>query len=207
MRVDMQYLARQQRKAGDLYREFPKPYWTLVMATFIDRLGGALLFPFFALYLTDRFQIGMSEVGLLFAIWSLAAFPGSLLGGALADRMGRKYLLIFSLLASSLSTLAMGFVSSLQAFYVLALVSGVFTEVGGPAYNAMVADLLPERQRAQRDGAGNAAPRLCNKIAQSETDDRADGESEHKKGKAENLEAEEAEGYAGEQGNRPRIKQ
>jgi MFS family permease len=148
----MQHLGRQQRKVVDLYREFPKPFWTLVGATFVDRLGGALLFPFFALYLTDRFQIGMSEVGVLFAIWSLAAFPGSLLGGALADRMGRKYLLIFSLLASSLSTLAMGFVSSLQAFYLLALVSGVFTEVGGPAYNAMVADLLPERQRAQGYG-------------------------------------------------------
>ncbi len=148
----MQYLANQQRKALSLYREFPKPFWTLVGATFVDRLGGALLFPFFALYLTDRFQIGMSEVGLLFAIWSLAAFPGNLLGGALADRMGRKYLLIFSLLASSLSTLAMGFVTSLDAFYLLALVSGVFTEVGGPAYNAMVADLLPERQRAQGFG-------------------------------------------------------
>jgi len=148
----MQHLGRQQRKVVDLYREFPKPFWTLVGATFVDRLGGALLFPFFALYLTDRFQIGMSEVGVLFAIWSLAAFPGNLLGGALADRMGRKYLLIFSLLASSLSTLAMGFVSSLQAFYLLALVSGVFTEVGGPAYNAMVADLLPERQRAQGYG-------------------------------------------------------
>ena len=148
----MKRLAGQQQKIVGLYREFPKPFWTLVGATFVDRLGGALLFPFFALYLTDRFQIGMSEVGLLFAIWSLAAFPGNLLGGALADRMGRKYLLIFSLIASSLSTLAMGFVTSLQAFYLLALVSGIFTEVGGPAYNAMVADLLPERQRAQGYG-------------------------------------------------------
>ncbi len=148
----MEHLTRQQRKAVAVYHEFPKPFWTLVTATFIDRLGGALLFPFFALYLTNRFGIGMSEVGILFAIWALSSFPGSLLGGALADRTGRKSLLIFSLLASSLSTLAMGFVGTIEAFYLLALVSGVFTEVGGPAYNAMVADLLPERQRAQGYG-------------------------------------------------------
>ena len=28
-------------------------------ATFIDRVGGALLFPFFALYVTDHFGVGM----------------------------------------------------------------------------------------------------------------------------------------------------
>lgn len=148
----MNFLSGQHQKATALYREFPRPFWTLVVATFIDRLGGALIFPFFALYLTDRFGIGMAQVGLLFAIWSLSSFPGSFLGGALADRIGRKYLIIFSLLASSLSTLAMGFVDSIEAFYVLALVSGIFTEVGGPAHNAIVADLLPEKQRAQGYG-------------------------------------------------------
>jgi hypothetical protein len=34
------------------YSEYPKTFWTLVAVTFIDKLGGFLLFPFFALYIT-----------------------------------------------------------------------------------------------------------------------------------------------------------
>jgi len=146
------FIKRQRRKLINIYREYRRSFWMLVFVTFVDRLGGALLFPFFALYITDKFKVGMTEVGVLFMLFSVSSFVGSVLGGALTDRVGRKSMLIFSLLASSFSTLAMGFVESLQAFYVLALVSGVFTDVGGPAHQAMVADLLPENRRAQGYG-------------------------------------------------------
>jgi hypothetical protein len=40
-----------------------------MLGTFIDRLGGYLLFPFFALYITERFDVGLTQVGYLFAIF------------------------------------------------------------------------------------------------------------------------------------------
>src|SRR3990172_8672780 len=146
------FLERQREKALETFHEFPRPFWTLAVVTFIDRLGGYLLFPFFALYLTRRFGGGVTEVGVLFALFSLSSFARTGIGGALTDRLGRKKILIFSLLSTSLSSLIMGFVDSLQAFFVLALMVGVFTDTGGPAHQAMVADLLPERQRAQGYG-------------------------------------------------------
>ncbi len=146
------FIKRQRRKIRDLYREYRRSFWILVGATFIDRLGGSLLFPFFALYITRKFNVGMTEVGILFALFSLSSFVGSFLGGALTDRIGRRTMLIFGLLASSFSTLLMGFVESLQVFYVLALLSGIFTDVAGPAHEAMVADLVPEEKRAEGYG-------------------------------------------------------
>ncbi len=145
-------LARQLHSLRSTYHEFPPAFWTLVAVTFIDRLGGALLFPFFALYITGRFKVGMTEVGVLFALFSVSSFVGSMLGGALSDRFGRKGMLVFSLVSSSLSAVLMGLVDSLQAFYVLALLVGIFTDTGGPAHQAMVADLLPEDKRAQGYG-------------------------------------------------------
>jgi len=145
-------LARQLHSLRSTYREFPPAFWTLVAVTFIDRLGGALLFPFFALYITGRFKVGMTEVGVLFALFSVSSFVGSMLGGALSDRLGRKGMLIFSLVSSSLSAVFMGLVDSLQAFYLLALLVGIFTDTGGPAHQAMVADLLPEDKRARGYG-------------------------------------------------------
>jgi MFS family permease len=94
----------------------------------------------------------MTEVGILFGLFSISSIVGSFIGGALTDRIGRRTMLIFGLLASSFSTLAMGFVDSLDVFYVLALVSGIFTDVAGPAHQAMVADLLPENKRAEGFG-------------------------------------------------------
>ena len=66
----------------------------------------------------------------------------------MTDRIGRRSMIIFSLLTSAFSTLAMGFVNSLDAFYLIAILSGIFTDTGGPAYNAIVGDLLPEEKRA-----------------------------------------------------------
>jgi len=135
-------------KAKQIYGEYPRTFWTLVVVTFIDQLGGFLLFPFFALYITKKFDVGMTEVGILFALFSISGFVGSFVGGALTDRLGRKGMIIFSLLTSAFSTLAMGFVNSMEAFYLIAAISGIFTNTGGPAYNAIVGDLLPEKKRA-----------------------------------------------------------
>ncbi|MBI5082765.1 MAG: MFS transporter [Chloroflexi bacterium] len=140
------------QQAVTLYREYPKTFWTLTLVTFIDRLGGALLFPFFALYITNRFKVGMTQVGILFAVFSFSSFVGIFLGGALTDRLGRRSMLIFSLISTSVSSVLMGLVDSFQMFILLALVVGVFNEAGGPAHQAMVADLLPEEKRAEGYG-------------------------------------------------------
>ena len=145
-------LNRQLQKITSIYHEYPKTFWTLVMVTFIDSLGGFLLFPFFALYITSKFKVGMTEVGVLFALFSVSSFIGSTLGGALTDRLGRKGISIFSLISTSFSSVAMGLVNSLHAFFVLALLVGIFTDTAGPARQAMVADLLPEEKRAQGYG-------------------------------------------------------
>ena len=85
-----------------IYHEYPSAFWTYNLVVFIDRLGGFMLYPFFALYLTQKYDIGMSTVGILFAVFSVSGMVGSALGGAVADRMGRKTVIIFSLLLSSL---------------------------------------------------------------------------------------------------------
>ena len=140
------------QKMRDVYHEYPRVFWVLMVITFVDRVGGALIFPFFALYITSKFSVGMAEVGVLFATFSLSSFAGSAIGGALTDRFGRKGIIIFGLISSSLSSLAMGLTNSFHMFFVLAALVGILSDVAGPARQAMVADILPEDKRA--DGYG-----------------------------------------------------
>ncbi len=148
-------------KIKDTYREFPLEYWTLVVANFIDSVGATMLFPFFALYVTRRFGVGMTEAGILIAIFSISGFIGSLFGGALADKFGRRSLVLFGLIASALSSLAMGLVNDLTIFYVLAALVGLLSDIAGPARQAMVADLLPEEKRSEGFGVMRVARNLA----------------------------------------------
>jgi MFS family permease len=140
------------QRFSNTYREYPRAFWLMVVATFIDHIGGFLLFPFFALYLTARFGVSMASVGVLFALFSVSGLVGSGLGGGLADHFGRKRMIILGLILSSLSALTMGLVGSFQAFFALAVTVGLLSDIAGPAQQAMVADLLPEEKRA--DGYG-----------------------------------------------------
>jgi MFS family permease len=133
-------------------REYPRPFWVLVGSGFIDRLGATLIFPFFSLYITQKFNVGMTQAGILLAIFSVSGLVGSMLGGALTDRFGRRGIVLFGLVISALSSVSMGLVEDLGLFYILAVFVGILSDVAGPARQAMLADLLPEHQRAEGYG-------------------------------------------------------
>ncbi|MFQ5942693.1 MAG: MDR family MFS transporter [Anaerolineales bacterium] len=142
-------VTRQKTRLQELYRDFPRPFWTLTGVTFIDQVGGALLYPFFALYFTNRFGVGMTAVGALFALYAVSSMAGQLIGGAISDRFGRRSMLTFSLITTSTSALLIGVAESLVVVYVLVLMVGLLAETGQPARQAIVADLLPEEKRAE----------------------------------------------------------
>lgn len=135
-----------------VYHEYPRAFWIYNIVVFIDRLGGFMLYPFFALYLTQKYDIGMATVGLMFAVFSITGMVGSALGGAIADRMGRKTVIIFSLVLSSLSALGMGLAPTIAIFIAIVVVVGTLSSIGHPAHEAVVADLLPPDKRAEGYG-------------------------------------------------------
>ncbi len=141
--------------------EYPRPFKILMAASFIDHVGGALLFPFFSLYITAKFGVGMTTVGIIFGLFSLANIVGNTLGGALTDRFGRKNMLIFGLISSALTSLAMGLAGDIRIFYGAALFVGLFVSMGEPAQQAMVADLLPQKQHAEGFGVHRVVANLA----------------------------------------------
>lgn len=142
------------------YARFPRPYWVLVAATFVDVIGESALFPFFALYVTRRFQVGMAAAGTFMGIVSFFGLIGGTIGGALADRFGRRGVTIFGLASSALAALSLGQVGRLSLLYWLAVPLGLLGHISGPAHHAMVADLLPEQDRAEGYGILRVAANL-----------------------------------------------
>ncbi len=114
--------------------------------------GGTLLFPFFALYITQKFNVGMTQAGILLGMFSLFGLIGSMVGGALTDKFGRKQLILFGLVFSAVSTLSFGFVTDIRVMYPLAILVGSLSSIAQPAHEAMVADILPEKKRQEGFG-------------------------------------------------------
>jgi MFS family permease len=151
-------------KAKIIFNEYPHTFWILNGTVFIDSLGGALLFPFFALYITQKFGVGMTEVGVLFAILSGSRIVGSFLSGALTDKIGRRSLMIYGLIFSAGSSLIMAFIEDMAIFYTAVFFVGLLSSIGGPAQQAMIADLLPEKQRADGYGLIHISDNLAHTI-------------------------------------------
>ncbi len=134
------------------YNDFPALYWIVVGTLFIDSVGSTLLFPFFSLYITERFGTGMTQAGILIGIFSFSGMVGSMIGGALTDRFGRRNLILIGLVLSALSSLSFGFASDVNLLYVLVIFVGLLSRLAYPAQDAMMADILPESKRQEGFG-------------------------------------------------------
>jgi len=139
-------------KIKNMYKEYPRSFKVLTLATFIDMLGSFLLYPFYALYITERFGVGMIEVGYLFSIFSIGNIFGGVIGGALADKYGRRAMVLIGLVVSGMGSILMGLANNLNTFYLLAAFLGLIGNFGGPARQAMVADLLPKEKQTEGFG-------------------------------------------------------
>lgn len=134
------------------FNKYPIKFWALVVTVFIDMIGGTLLSPFFALYITKKFNVGMTQAGVILGLTSFFGLLGSAIGGALTDRFGRKKIILGGLIFSALSSISLAFVQHYSMLIPLAAIIGILGSIAGPAHNAMVADLLPPEQRNEGYG-------------------------------------------------------
>ncbi|MHA1534890.1 MAG: MDR family MFS transporter [Promethearchaeota archaeon] len=132
----------------------------LILATFIDRFGSFLLFPFFSFYIFKRFGVGGTSVGFLITVFAAGSIVGSMLGGALADKYGRRSMVLLGLISSGIGSILMGIVDDLNLFFIIAAFLGVLGDLGGPARQAMVVDLLPQDKRSEGFGLLRVAVNL-----------------------------------------------
>ena len=139
------------------YRDFPPLFWVIIFTLFIDSIGSSLLFPYFSLYITEKFGVGMTQAGVLLGMSSLFGLVGSIVGGALTDKFGRRQLILFGLVFSALSSLLFGLASDINFLYIIIVIVGLLSRVAGPAQDAMMADILPEDKRQEGFGITRVA--------------------------------------------------
>jgi len=134
-------------RAADL----PRTFWFLWVGTIVNRLGGFVV-PFLTLYLTSERGLPVSQAALMVSLFGAGSFAASLVGGELADRIGRRPVLLLSLFGAPVAVLVLGSARAVPAISFATLVVGFLTDLYRPAVNAAVADLLPAEERPRAYG-------------------------------------------------------
>ena len=128
-------------------RALPRTFWILFAGTFINRFG-TFVWPFLTIYLTRQ---GHTLVATAWAVsaFGFGAFCGGLLGGWLADHLGRRNTIVLGTFSSAALFMLLYAASSLPAVIVCAALAGMANGMYHPAISALLADIVPEPQRVR----------------------------------------------------------
>jgi MFS family permease len=126
--------------AADL-RGLPREAWVLYAGTFINRFGSFVL-TFMVLVLVRR-GFSPAEAGRAASASGIGALAAGMVGGHLADRIGRRRTIVLSMFSSSAVLVGMWQAQGLAPTVVLAALAGMTAEMYRPASAALLADLTP----------------------------------------------------------------
>jgi DHA1 family tetracycline resistance protein-like MFS transporter len=126
--------------------------WTTVA---VDLVGFGMVFPLLPLY-ARRFGASPATIGLLVASFSAAQFALAPVWGRLSDRIGRKPVLIMSLVGTALASLATGLAGSIWLLFVARIIDGGSGGSLGVAH-AAVTDIAEPAERPRLFGLLGAA--------------------------------------------------
>jgi MFS family permease len=121
------------------------------LGTLVNRLGGFVI-AFLTLYLTDQRGISIGQAAFMVSLFGAGSFTAALVGGELADRLGRRPVLLMSFLIAPANMVLLGLARPVVLIALLTLLQGFFTDLYRPAVSAAVADLVPPQGRPRAYG-------------------------------------------------------
>jgi len=126
-------------------RALPRGAWILFFGTFLNKFGTFVL-PFLAIYMTNLGYTA-TQAGLAIGAYGVGTLGACLLGGHLADRLGRRKTIVLSMFAGAAAMLCLSQVHNLTLIVLFAALVGLTGELYRPASSALLADLVPPGQR------------------------------------------------------------
>lgn len=144
----MSFLARRFRAAtGGL----PPLFWTLWAGMLVNRLASFVV-TFLALYLVHDRGFTANQAGHVVAIYGFGLLLAGPVGGALADRIGRRHTMLLGLTLGGCCVAVLGFLRDPDQLTFVAFLAALTGDIYRPAAQAAVADVVAPADRARAYG-------------------------------------------------------
>lgn len=115
----------------------------------ISTIGGSMIWPFLMVYVSGKLNAPISTAALILTVNSVMGLITAFIAGPIVDKLGRKWVMVLSLLTNGLVYLVMIFSQEFWHFAVLIGLQGASQPLYRIAADAMLADLIPKEQRAE----------------------------------------------------------
>lgn len=140
------------RTYREIRRDFDRLVLVLAAGDLVASFGFALVFPFLTIYLVQKLGATATQAGLVVAAYSVCSIVSGAAGGWLADRVGRRRVMIVSIGITGVVIALMGRAGDLVSISVLTIALGIVDPAFIPAARAAIADVVPEDRRPRAYG-------------------------------------------------------
>lgn len=113
----------------------------------VSTTGMGMIWPFLTIYLRDTLGLPLTAITALLLLDSIMSVIATILAGPIADRFGRKWVMVLSLAMIGIIYMVMSAVTSLGYFALLMALRGAFMPLYRIGADAMVADMIPDEDR------------------------------------------------------------
>jgi MFS family permease len=137
-----------KRILQSVQHDYPPQFWLLFWGMLLATAGASMIWPFLMIYVSEKLALPMTSVASLMTLNAATRLTASLIAGPVTDRVGRKITMIVGLAGMGVLYLAMIPAETIAAFAVLMALRGICNPLYRVGADAMVADLIPTRQRA-----------------------------------------------------------
>lgn len=149
------------QKAKNLYLEYPPQYWVMIAGVVISTAGGSMIWPFLLIYVSAKLNMPLSTVATLISINAGTGLLSSFLAGTLADKIGRKVVMNFSLTLNGIVYFFLMRAETYPQFVILMILVGLSNPLYQVGADAMLADIIPSEKRTD----AYAVSRIANNAA------------------------------------------
>lgn len=132
------------------------PLFVLFFTIFIDLLGFGIIIPILGPYAKDVLHADGWVYGLIFGVYSFMNFLFAPVLGTLSDRVGRRPVLLITIVIAMVGHLLFSFSSSLLLLFIARMIAGIGSANISVA-NAYISDVTPPEGRAKAMGLIGAA--------------------------------------------------
>lgn len=133
------------------YAELPRAVHILCLGTLINR-AGALVLPFMALYIQEKAGFGKQFATTALGFFGFGSLAASLVGGHLADRIGRRIVMLGSLIGGAVIILIFGSLTTKPSILIGLFAFAFVADMYRPAASAMISDLVEPQRRPHAFG-------------------------------------------------------
>src|SRR5512143_3097213 len=138
-----------RNSARNLYHQYPPQFWLMIMGIVLATAGGSMIWPFLTIYASGKLDLPLSKVATLISINAATGLVSSLIAGTLADKVGRKVVMNFSLTVNGIAYFLLMYAHTYTQFAGLMVLVGLSNPLYQVGADAMLADMVTSEKRTE----------------------------------------------------------